>query len=134
MVQEVLVCLVCTLSNGFLYVLWKLLHVNYIVVQTILQIFSTLTTTMPIIDTENLNIWPVLDLRILLSRLYHIENDSNPVFILLSNYTYVCVGSKRSYCSKWLIWHSTLLKVWQYIFNLRFYQCLRCCFIRIFVF
>ena len=80
--------------------------------QGIFEIFSTFRATMTIVDTKDLQLWPLLSWYswIFLWRLDHVKNDWDAVFIGLANYTNISISCKCFDWSKCLSANLTLLK------------------------
>lgn len=84
--EEVFFCLVRALADGLGDVGWKFWLKDDIVVQVIFEILCALTASMAVVHTKDLQFGPFVswDTRCLLSRLYNVENDRDPVLVCLS--------------------------------------------------
>ena len=90
------------------------LHYN-VVVQMLLEILSTLVSSVSIVNCEYLYLWPnwFADLWLLGKRLNYVQNDCNTIFILFSNEANVSVSCKRFHNAKLLVGCFRHLKVGQ---------------------
>lgn len=68
---------------------------------------------MTIKNSKNLYFWPISSFRLLLWRLYDIQNYCNSVFISFPNCSYICVRRETSYWPKRLCTQLRLLKKWE---------------------
>lgn len=91
------VCYSASFVDGLLDVVWEVLLQDDVVVQVLLEVFSTLVAAMAVVDSEDLDLWPLvlLDLVLFAIRLNNIQNDCNPVFIYFSDEAHVGVSGER---------------------------------------
>lgn len=93
------------LEDCSLYVVWKLWLEDDVVVEVLLEILCTLVTAMTIVNSEDLDLWPLLlrNLGLLIGRLDDVEDDGDSVLVGLSHQADVCVGSERLDNAKLLV-------------------------------
>jgi hypothetical protein len=79
--------------------------------QVIFEVFCTFASAMAIINAEDLYIRPVLNNRQFIHWMNNIQNNGYPVFIILSNQSNICIGTKRFDCSECLVRDFTILEI-----------------------
>jgi hypothetical protein len=101
-INEVCLSLVTSFDNRLVDIPWKLRLHDDVVVQVILQVFSTFRSTMSIIDTKDLKFRPLVGRHSwhLISWLNHIQNDRNPVLVSFTHDAYICVCGKCFDCAE----------------------------------
>lgn len=94
--EEIFLCLVGALSDGFRDVLREFRLQDDVVVELVLEVLCTFAATVAIENSENLKPWPDIywNLRLLGNRLNNVKDDRNPVLVRLANSSYICVSCK----------------------------------------
>lgn len=86
-----------TLSEALCYslfrILWKMIVLNYKVMQIISKKISTYGSTMPIKYSKKADLRPLFINMNFVLRLHDIQNYAYSVFIIISDYALVCIGS-----------------------------------------
>ena len=91
-VKEIALCLLVTIDDGLLWILWKCRILDDELVQVVSQKISASISSMAIKDSEETALGPVGD--ILLSwRLHDVQNDTNPILIIVSDDSLVGICS-----------------------------------------
>ena len=69
---------------------------NNVVMKVVFEVFSTFASTMPVIDTEYLELWPFISgyTRHFLCWLDDIQYDRYAILICLADDTNVCIGGE----------------------------------------
>ena len=101
--------------NCLLYIVWEFwLHYD-IVVEMLFQIFCTLVATMAIINSEDLDFWPLVfwEFGLFKLRLDYVKYNRNPIFISFPHQSHMSIGRKRSYHSKLFVSRFRILKHWK---------------------
>ena len=112
--EELMLCLQTPICQSLGRVSWKTLLVNYDLMERIFQVVCTGTTAMTIINCKIWTLrpaWQVL-LRI---RSSHVQNNWNPVFIVIPLYSLVSVSSIRDYQSVSFGSELCILKIFKWI-------------------
>ena len=91
-VKEVLFSFLVAVDDGLSWACWKGSLLYNELVQVISEEISTCVATVSIKDSEEAALWPILDILLGL-RLHDIEDDADPVFVVVSDDALVCVGS-----------------------------------------
>lgn len=79
--------------------------------QIIFQVLRALAASMAIIDAENLDVWPVGHHRQLVEGVDNVQNDRDPVLIVLTNQSDVGVGREGSHGPKALVGYFAVLEI-----------------------
>lgn len=59
--EEIIIALFGTLNDGFIDVAWEFGQVDNVVVEIVFQVLSTFAPSVAVVDSENLNVGPILD-------------------------------------------------------------------------
>ena len=83
--------------------------------KVVLQILSAFAPSMTVIDTEYLYVGPVRYCGQLVYWMDNIQNDSYPIFIVLTDESNISIGRKRFHSAKCFVRNLTILKIWESI-------------------
>ena len=94
--QEVLLGLVATLTDGLGDIAGELGLQDDVVVEVVLEVLGALASTVAVVDAEDLELRPLVgrDARCLLGRLDYVEDDRDAVLVCLPHDAHICIGGE----------------------------------------